>query len=167
MIPHNPIKVAARIKELFIDWLVLSAYLILLLGAAMGIYFGLLDGIPHFTELQSQLLITGTSVLPLVLIFAWQDFRGGSFGKRKAGLTVHFERRSFGASLVRNAIKFLPWQLGHMGTAHSINSGWDVWSAMLSFGGMGLAVIMLGMGLFRADKRHLGDLIARTQVRPN
>ena len=78
----NPIPVKTRLKELFGDWLFISGYLISLFLLAMGFYNLVLGGIPAFTEAQSQLLAFSSSVLPLTIIFAWLDYRKGSFGKR-------------------------------------------------------------------------------------
>ena len=68
------------------------------------------------------------------------------------------------ASLIRNTIKFLPWQIGHMGTIHGFYSEFDLLSIILSFFATLLAVALLAMMVFRKDKRHLGDLLAHTQV---
>ena len=68
------------------------------------------------------------------------------------------------ASLIRNTIKFLPWQLGHMGTIHGVYSNFDLLSIILSFLSTLFAVLLMAMTIFRKDKRHLGDLLAQTQV---
>ena len=70
------------------------------------------------------------------------------------------------ASLIRNVIKFLPWQLGHMGTIHGFYSDFDMLFIILSISATLLAVSLLAMTIFRKDKRHLGDLLAHTQVQP-
>lgn len=80
----NPIPVKTRLKELLGDWLFILGYLIALFLLAMGFYNLVLGGIPSFTEAQSQLLAFSSSVLPLTIIFAWLDYRKGSFGKRWA-----------------------------------------------------------------------------------
>ena len=59
---------------------------------------------------------------------------------------------------------FLPWQLGHMGTIHGFYSDFDMLSIILSISATLLGVSLLAMMMFRKDKRHLGDLLARTQV---
>ena len=51
-----------------------------------------------------------------------------------------------------------------MGTIHGLYSDFDVLSIILSFSATLLAVLLLAMTIFRKDKRHLGDLLARTQV---
>ena len=88
----------------------------------------------------------------------------GSFGKVKAGLELVYQKKTVQASLIRNVIKFLPWQLGHMGTIHGFYSDFDGLFIVLSISATLLAVSLLAMTLFRKDKRHLGDLLAHTQV---
>ena len=123
------------------------------------------NGVPEFTEIQSQWLAFFTSVLPIMILFTFLDYaKNGSFGKTKAGLELVYRRKTVQASLVRNTIKFLPWQIGHMGTIHGFYSEFDFLSIILSFLATLLAVALLAMMVFRKDKRHLGDLIAHTQV---
>lgn len=164
---NNPIRVQARIKELAIDYGVIMFYLVLLLLANLVFYFLVLDGIPEFTIVQSQLIATFESVVPIVLIFSLLDYKKpfGTYGKRRAGLKVQYKTPSFFRSLVRNSIKFLPWQLAHIGVIDGIYSEFTTWSSIVfTNAGILLAVILLVMGFFRKDKRHLGDLIAGTQV---
>ena len=129
--------------------------------------YGLLQsgsrGIPTFTESQNQLLAFSTSVLPLTIIFAWLDYRKGSVGKRWAGLQLVYKQRRLAHSLLRSAIKFFPWQLGHMGAIRSAYQA-DTLSIFLSTSAGILFLIFLLMGLLRKDKRHPADLLAGTQV---
>lgn len=55
---NNPIRVQVRIKELAIDYGVILLYLVFLLMANLVFYFLVLDGIPEFTIVQSQLIAT-------------------------------------------------------------------------------------------------------------
>ena len=50
-------------------------------------------GIPKVTELQSQLIATITSVIPIIIIFSILDFKRGSIGKQKVGLKLYFKKR--------------------------------------------------------------------------
>ena len=161
---NNPIPFTARIKELCIDWLVISAYLPCLFAVSMACYFMMLSGIPTFSELHSQLIATFASVLVVVALFTYLDFKGGSIGKRTAGLEIYFAHRSFSRSLVRNGIKFLPWQIGHMAVIHGVYTEFDTMSIVLSLISCILLVIMFLMGTMRRDRRHLGDMLAGTQV---
>ncbi|WP_239430351.1 RDD family protein [Sporosarcina sp. ACRSL] len=153
-----------RLKELLVDYAVIIAYLVLLLIINVVIIFLVLKEIPAYTETQSQLIATFTSVIPIILIFSYLDFKDGSIGKRAAGLKLMYVHKRFSSSLVRNIIKFLPWQLGHVGVIHGMYSGFDMVAIILANGGTLLGVVMLSMGLFRKDKRHLGDFLAGTKV---
>ena len=161
----NSISFKKRMIELLFDYLFILAYLALLFLGSMLFYTIFFNGIPEFTEIQSQCLVFFTSVLPVTLLFTFLDYtKNGSFGKAKAGLQLVYKKKNVQASLLRNSIKFLPWQIGHMGTIHGFYSEFDFLSIILSFLATLLAVALLAMMVFRKDKRHLGDLIAHTQV---
>lgn len=164
MLKENNITWKQRLKELFIDYICILIYLLILFGITMGIYFAVLKGIPEFNEWQSQLTATVTSVIPIILIFSFLDYTKGSVGKQKTGLELYYTKKTFGASLVRNIIKFLPWQLGHIGTIRGIYTNFDILAIIFTICSMVLALVLLVMGLVRRDKRHLGDLIAGTQT---
>ena len=161
----NPIPFKKRMIEFLFDYLFILAYLVLLFLSSMLIYIIFFNGVPEFAEIQSQWLVFFTSVLPITLLFTFLDYNNdGSFGKVKAGLELVYQKKTVQASLIRNVIKFLPWQLGHMGTIHGLYSDFDMLSIILSFSATLLAVLLLAMTMFRKDKRHLGDLLAHTQV---
>lgn len=165
MLAINPISVKKRMIEFLFDYLFILAYLLILFLGSMLIYIIFFNGIPEFTEIQSQCLVFLTSVLPIILLFTYLDYKNnGSFGKAKAGLELVYQKKTVQASLIRNVIKFLPWQLGHMGTIHGFYSNFDGLSIILSILATLLAISLLAMTLFRKDKRHLGDLLACTQV---
>ena len=164
MLRENNITWKQRLKELFIDYICILIYLLILFGIAMGIYFLVLKGIPEFNEWQVQLIAIVTSVIPVTLKFSFLDYTKGSVGKQKAGLELYYINKTFGASLVRNVIKFLPWQLGHIGTIRGIYTNFDILAIILTLCSMVLALVQLVIGLVRKNKRHLGDLIAGTQT---
>ena len=161
----NSISFKKRMIELLFDYLFILAYLVLLFLVSMLFYIIVFNGIPEFTEIQSQCLVFFTSVFPITLLFTFLDYtKNGSFGKAKAGLHLVYKKKTVQSSLIRNDIKFLPWQIGHMGTIHGFYSEFDFLSIILSFLATLLAVALLAMMVFRKDKRHLGDLLAHTQV---
>jgi len=160
---HLPIRI--RLKELVIDYLVILGYLVLILFANLVIVYFIFDGVPEYSEMQAQLIATFTSVIPVILFFSYMDyFKNGSIGKRKAGLNLVYKKRRFTSSLVRNIIKFLPWQLGHIGVIPGMYNNFSITSLVILNSGTVLGLVMLIMGLFRKDKRHLGDLAAGTKV---
>ena len=156
MLAINPISFKKRMMEFLFDYLFILAYLVLLFIGSMLIYIIFFNGVPEFTEIQSQGLVFLTSVLPITLLFTFLDYaKNGSFGKAKAGLELVYQKKTVQASLIRNIIKFLPWQIGHMGTIHGFYSEFDVLSIILSISATLLSVLLLAMTIFRKDKRHL------------
>ena len=129
---NNPISLKKWMKELFFDYLLILLYLALLFGVSMSVYHLFFKVIPKMNELQSQLIALLTSVIPIILIFSFLDYsKDGSLGKRKAGLKVVYKHESLKASFIRNVIKFLPWQIGHMSMIHGIYTDFDVWTIVL------------------------------------
>ena len=165
MLKHNPIPFSTRLKELLFDYFLILAYLACLVLVCLSFYFLVFGEIPVFTALQSQLIATFTSVLPIIVIFSWMDGQGGSWGKKKVGLRVVYQKSPFSSALIRNSIKFLPWQLGHMGTISGIYSNYtSLFGHICTFLSLGLLILLLVMAIKREDKRHLGDLLAGSQV---
>jgi RDD family protein len=161
----NPISVKKRMTELLFDYLLIITYLGILFLCAITYYYIVFNGVPMQTEFQAQTLTFFISVLPIMLYFTFSDYaKNGSLGKSKAGLRLVYQKKTIQASLIRNFIKFLPWQLGHMGTIHGVYSDFDLISIILSSLATLLALLLLAMAIFRKDKRHLGDLLAHTQV---
>ncbi len=161
----NPIPVKKRMIELLFDYLFILAYLILLALGSFVYYLISQKGMQQPTEFESQSITFFTSVLPITLIFTYLDYtKNGSFGKKKAELQLVYEKKTVQASLIRNVIKFLPWQIGHMSAIHSVYSGFDLSYSILCYTSILFLVVLLAMSIFRKDKRHLGDLLAHTQV---
>ena len=161
----NPIPVKKRMIELLFDYLFILAYLILLALCSFVYYLIFQNGMQQPTEFESQSITFFTSVLPITLIFTYLDYtKNGSFGKKKAELQLVYEKKTIQASLIRNAIKFLPWQIGHMSAIHSVYSGFDLIYFILCYTSILFLAVLLAMSIFRKDKRHLGDLLAHTQV---
>ena len=159
-----------RGMELFLDWIFISLWLLLLLGVTVLFYQLAFDGIPDFTSAQSQWLATLTSVVPLVVVFSIMEGRKpyASFGKRKTGLKVFYKGSPVKGSLIRNTLKFLPWQLGHMSTIHGIYDGYDNPFAILCLTlSASLALTYILMAFIRKDQRHLADLLAGSEVGRN
>ena len=106
LIKNIPISFRNRMKELRFDYLVVLLYLALLFGVTMAVYHLFFKGIPKMNETQSQLIALLTSVIPIILIFAYLDYaKDGSIGKRKASLKLVYKRKSFQSSVIRNVIK--------------------------------------------------------------
>ncbi|MBD8021164.1 RDD family protein [Brevibacterium gallinarum] len=160
---------ARRLKELFTDYIVILGYLAVLALISAALYRLVLGWVPEFSRTHTQLIATLTSVVPIVLIFSALDYHRpcGTIGKRRVGLMVAYRTREPWRALVRNAVKFTPWQLAHIGIIDGVYTEFDQpVSHIFLWSGTALLFILLGMGLLRADGRHLGDMLAGTQVVP-
>lgn len=160
---QNQISVKTRLKELFIDYLVILVYLLILLAWSMIFYY-FLWGIPKFREFESQIIATFTSVIPIILIFSYFDYNWGTLWKRYSGLKVYFEKKSFLSSLLRNTVKFTPWQIAHICTIHLVYTEFSLISIIFENVAIILALVLFFMWIFRKDKRHFWDFLAKTQV---
>lgn len=110
-----------RIAAFLLDYLVIAAYIIVLIVVSVVLGFGPLRQTfqrlfanPNSSEMSAFLLL----VLPVILYFSFFESSSwqATWGKRKLGLRVtdnHGERLSLARSLVRSLIKFLPWELTH------------------------------------------------------
>lgn len=156
-----------RVKALFLDWLFICAYLLVLFAVVMAVYFLVLDGIPAFTHLQSQWLAALSSMVPMVIVFSVMEGARpfGSWGKRKTNLRVAYKDGPMKRSVVRNTLKFLPWQLGHMSTINGIYNGFDT-PVSITFLALSLliTIIYVVMAFSRKDNRHLADVISGSRV---
>lgn len=129
MLP-NPRKFLAitwrRVFAFSIDWILIAAWGGLLFGLVM--FFT--DGNPQKSSNPwiGQLLGFSVMTLPVVLYFSILECSSllASVGKRVMRLQVldvKGQSLSFGASLKRNAVKFLPWELGHLGAQQLFYAG--------------------------------------------
>lgn len=156
-----------RFLALFIDYLWIIAYLVILFGIAMGVYFGIVGSIPKFTERGSHLISFLTTVLPITLFFTWKESKEpfATPGKKKVGLRVVYEKNPFGTSLLRNSLKLLPWQLGHMAVIHGLYVDFATPFVYITYGlAIVLPITYILMVILRKDHRHLPDLITRSRV---
>ncbi|SDB84066.1 RDD family protein [Pelagirhabdus alkalitolerans] len=159
--------ILTRFKALFFDWLFICLYLLILLSISLALYFLVLDGIPEFTNIQSQLIATLTSVLPIIVIFSMMEGSEpfASWGKRKSNLKVLYNNQPLKRSIVRNTIKFLPWQLGHMSTINGMYHDFNTLYSMVFFVlSMALPISYILMVFLRKDSRHLADLLTKSKV---
>lgn len=109
-----------RILAFAVDYLVISAYLVLL-AASLALWFTPLG--PGFRALFADPAmgeLTGIAVLVLPVLLYFSIFEAspweGTWGKRARGLrvvTLGGERLSLPRALLRNALKLAPWELAH------------------------------------------------------
>lgn len=108
-----------RVLASMVDFLIIAGYILILLIIGVGIYF--LSGGKTLlaSPIAMNVLAFVILVLPVILYFALQESspQQATCGKRRAKIrvvTVQGARMSLWQSLLRSAIKFLPWQLAHI-----------------------------------------------------
>lgn len=155
-----------RFLALLIDYILIWIYLISLFLFFSIIYVVFLDQIPVFNEITSHLMALITTVIPVTLVFSYMEYRHpyATIGKRRMGLEVAYKRRSYWSSLLRNALKFLPWHLGHTGVIRAMYQDYSTVWFMVGNIGVLLAAIYIFMVLFNKNFKHIPDLIAGTKV---
>lgn len=96
-----------------------------LFGLTMLLNDGELPDAPN--PWRGQMIGLLSMTLPVLLVFSWMESRGGSTpGKRFQRLRVVTSKGvppALPQTLLRNALKFLPWELGHLVAHHAIGSG--------------------------------------------
>lgn len=133
-----------RLLAFAVDWLVLVVWG----GLAFGVVMIATGG--HPPRMANPWTMQGISfavmTVPFTLYFALCESSPlrASVGKRLLGLLVSREdggRPSFGTALLRNAVKFTPWELGHLvacQAAFSNAEGFPTWvwvPAAIAFAG--------------------------------
>ena len=133
-----------RLLAFALDWLVIALWGGVLFGTVMVATGG--NPPPPTNAWMAQGIGFSTMTLPVTLYFALCESSAvrASLGKRILGLVVTRdtgERLPFGSALVRNGVKFVPWEFGHMVAQQVVFSGEAglptcVWGAVIvAFGG--------------------------------
>lgn len=164
-----------RAAAYLIDVALLYVYMIVLFFASTAV-----DSILPFHELMGEsyllrhVISFSTLTLPLVLYFIFMErsSRQGTLGKSRMKLRVEAasgERASTRSLVVRNAVKFLPWEIAHthmhinpafLTTGETTAAGWVLGVALPCMAMVGYA----GMILLRSDRRSLYELASGTQT---
>ncbi len=158
-----------RFLALFIDYLTIAAWGVILLAINMFIFVALLDGFPAFDEFGMN-LISLTMILPVFLFSTIMEAgeKHATIGKRKMKIEVSSVRSKtiVWQVIIRNIIKFLPWQFAHMMIFRGFAFNWALppfWMAMLILADI-LPFIWIAVVLIRKDHRGIPDLISKTVV---
>lgn len=168
-----PAGLLLRAQAFFIDYIFISLYM----GALFGLAAWLNNTAP---ELQAAWFSAPgpaqragfvAITLPVTLYFTFMEAsRGrGTIGKRRVRLRVGTAtggRLSWLHALVRNALKFLPWELAHVGVWHVtlVEAPASAWT----YGFVGVLLLVTANVVSMAtdpDARTLYDRIAGTVVR--
>lgn len=164
---------ARRAAAFGLDYLLIAAWLVIVVGAgallrvaAPDVAAGLFAD-PVRAEALGFLMLT----LPVALYFALSEAGpgGATWGKRRLGLRVVTDAGNelgLGRSLLRTALKFVPWELTHAIIWRFATPG----SAPEGLLDAGLVVVWLLIAanivtaLLDADRRTLYDRLAGTRV---
>ncbi len=170
-IRYTPMK--KRVLSWLIDYLVILAYMGILLAVSLSVYFGVLGYVPTYDETGMN-LISLALILPVMAYFIITEAgkRHASLGKRKMKLSVASVRSGapgFWRVFARNVVKFIPWQAAHMMIFNGFANNWDVtpYFIVLALVCYGLLALYLLLIFIRKDHRGLHDLLAGTVVVQN
>lgn len=135
------------------------------IGVGLNWLVGLQPRSPWALDLQAFL----TLILPVILTFAYQEASRAqaTFGKRRLCVVVgDVAGRPPGRrrALVRSAVKFLPWQLGHTAVFHLAAGSTSAVFVALSIGAQ--VIVLCSVVAMTMDGRHraLHDWVAGTRV---
>lgn len=159
-----------RFLALLIDFVLVILWGVLLFLVSSIVYLQVLNGAPVFDELGMN-LISLTMIVPVVLysIIMESTKKNGTVGKRIERLKVSSARNdilSFKQIVIRNVVKYFPWQFGHMIIFRGIALKWEIsvfWMFMLIVANL-LPIIWIMVVVIRKDHRGIHDLIAGTRV---
>lgn len=166
--------VSANLKKRFvaflIDYLLIVLWGIVLFAISMFIYNVVLDGIPKFDEIGMNLLSL-TMIVPVILysIIMEAGKKHATLGKQKMTIKVSAidcNTVNLCHIIVRNIIKFLPWQFGHMMIFRGFALNWELslfWMTMFIIADI-LPILWIAIVVIRKDHKGIYDLIAGTIV---
>jgi len=161
-----PASLPRRLVAFGVDYLVIAVYILTLWLASLGLgALGLGLEAAFADPLRGQLLGFGLLTLPVVLFFAvWESSAWQATpGKRALGLhVVHASggRLPWSRSVIRSALKFLPWEVAH--TCLWRIPGWpDAVEAVPSAVVAGLGMVWLLVALYL-----LLPVVSRTRQTP-
>jgi uncharacterized RDD family membrane protein YckC len=169
--------VIKRLKAFAIDYFIIAIYIGFLFGATLLIsrIFHLHPG--NTDPVTAELIAFTTLTLPVILYFVISENGryAGTIGKRKLGLHVMSNtliKASPAQLLLRNFIKFLPWELAHffiyrLFSFTSINKPIPDWVLAGLIISQALAIIYLLCVIFIKNNRSIYELISQTRVVQN
>ncbi len=173
-VPAEPAGLRRRIQAFLLDYVLILGYLALLAAVFVPLSRGALrKQLSSLSPLGGDLLAFVTTILPVTLYFAIGDAsrKQGSWGKQRKGLrvqTVDGRRLGFGRSLLRSALKFLPWQISHTVLFNWPGFPTDPQPSPVTYAGFGLVYALIGANLLSAWRTRRGqalyDLATGTEV---
>ncbi|MCP3031566.1 RDD family protein [Halobacillus sp. A1] len=160
-----------RIYAFLLDYLVIVVYGISVAGTISFVFNPFIQPLfshsPVIAELTGFLIMT----LPVSLYFILceQSKSQGTWGKRKLGLrVVNLEgaRIGIGRSIIRTAVKFLPWEVAHFGIWRlMLPTEFSEITIFIILNAVNAAIILyLIFPLTNKQKKNVYDWVAGTRV---
>lgn len=161
-----------RLLSLAIDFSMIVAYVLLLFGMTSLIYRLVLGTTPVFDIFTAHLIGFVTLILPVLVYFIISELgvSSNTLGKRIVGLkvaSIDNKKLSINQAVLRNVIKFLPWEFAHVLVYILILVPKAADTKLLIFGLILvniIPIVYLSMIVFRSDHRGPHELISRTEV---
>ena len=160
-----------RIGAFMIDYLIIFGYILVTAGIGVTIWLVLFGGRLTLSELEQNSIGFFVMVLPVTLYFICSEISkySGTIGKRKCKIMVvsnDYHKATVSQIIIRNSIKFIPWQCAHMMIYRGMALNWESSPMLffLMFCAFFLPVFYIGSMLIRKDGRSIYDLLARTRV---
>ena len=146
----------------------------MLLGASLLIYRIFQLKLDSVNPVTGELIAFVTLTLPVILYFMLSENGkyAGTIGKRKLGLhvvNITLTKASLGQLLIRNCIKFLPWEFAHFFIFRlfyftSINKTTPDWVLRGLIASQLLGIIYLLFIIFNKNNRSIYELFSQTRV---
>ena len=169
--------VIKRLKAFLIDYVIILIYLGILLLTSLLISRIFHLGVDKESPVFGELIAFVTLTLPVILYFTLPENGkyAATVGKRKFGLCVvnkSFNKAGFWQLLLRNCIKFLPWELAHFFIFRlfyfdSTGTIVPAWVLAGLIGSQLLAILYLLFIIFSKTKRSIYELFSKTRVVQN
>jgi len=169
--------VIKRLKAFVIDYFIILIYIGLLLGATLLISKILQLKLGNVNPVIGELIAFATLTVPVILYFTLSENGNyaGTIGKRRFGLQIvnkTLTKANIGQLLIRNCIKFLPWELAHFFIYRlyyftSINKTIPDWVLTGLIVSQGLVIIYLFCIIFIKNNRSIYELLSQTRVVQN
>lgn len=163
-----------RLKAFAIDYAIILIYIgvlagvTLLLSSVFDLKFGSIN------PATGQLIGFTTLTLPVILYFTILEKSkyAGTIGKRKTGLqvvSISSTKATAGQLLLRNCVKFLPWEIAHffiykLFYFSTRDQSIPEWLLLGLIAAQLIAIIYVLFILFTKSNRSIYEIISRTKV---
>lgn len=166
--------VIKRLKAFLIDYVIIVIYIGILLGVTLLVSRIFELNPENVDPVARELIAFGTLTLPVILYFTLSENGkyAATIGKRKLKLIVvskTLNKASLVQLLLRNCIKFLPWELAHFfifNLFHFTSTDQPVPDRILTglIASQVLAIVYLLCLIFAKSKRSIYELLSHTGV---